>query len=107
LITARLILAITLASAQTGVKGSQDVKSALAAAQSSAIRSGDESLGCEVLQKEFVANLNSPTVQSYVAKIGTEAQKQQNALSAAKPQIGGQAALSTFASLAPGGGWQA
>ena len=81
-----------------------DMQSSLAAAEAAANRPGDESLGCEALQAELVANAKDPAVQSYVAKSGAIAQDKLAAMNAAAG-MGTQAAMTIMSSVVPGGAW--
>ena len=44
------------------------LQTAMIAAQQAAIKSGDEALPCEALDKELVSTMNSPAIQAYAAQ---------------------------------------
>ncbi len=91
------------ARAQTPASTYLDLQAGLEAAQAAADRPGDAALGCEGLEKELVASVKHPAVESYIAKSGEAAKQQQAALNAAKGRAATQTALTLFGSLAPGG----
>src|SRR5688572_1953809 len=95
----------TLASAQTPESTYSELQSSLEAAQTGAIRAGDESLGCEALESELVATVKQPAVQSYIAKSGAVAQERSKALNTVPTQTASQSALTLFSSIVPGGAW--
>ena len=72
--------------AEQNTAGNRNNEPVLAVVQTDASRPGDESLNCDGLEKELIASMNDPAVQSHFAKSGTK--KQPKSL----PQ------LSTFAS---------
>ena len=82
-----------------------DMQSSLAAAEAAANRPGDESLGCDALQSELVANAKDPAVQAFVAKSGAVAQEKMAAMNAAAAGMGAQAAITIMSSVVPGGAW--
>lgn len=82
-----------------------DLQASLEAAQAAAVRPGDESLGCDALQRELVGNARSEPVQSYVARSGAAAQSQLDAVKSAQSKVAAQAALTVFSSVVPGGAW--
>ncbi len=90
------------ARAQTPVSTYTDLQAGLEAAQAAANRPGDAALGCDALEKELVASVKHPAVESYVAKSGAAAKQQQAALNAAKGRAATQSALTLFGSLVPG-----
>jgi hypothetical protein len=48
----------------------QEVATAMAAAQATAIRPGDEALQCPALERELMATVNDPAMQAYTARAG-------------------------------------
>ncbi len=90
------------ARAQTPASTYTDLQAGLEAAQAAANRPGDAALGCDALEKELVASVKHPAVESYVAKSGAAAKQQQAALNAAKGRAATQSALTLFGSLVPG-----
>jgi len=94
-----------IAGAQAPATMYQDMQAAMQAAQAGANRPGDETLNCEALAGELVANVKQPAVQSYVARSGADAQARLNAMNGASGQMATQAALTVFSSLVPGGAW--
>ncbi len=91
------------ARAQTPASTYTDLQAALEAAQAAANRPGDASLDCDALEKELVASVKHPAVESYIAKSGAAAKQQQAAMNAAKGRAATQTALTLFGSLVPGG----
>jgi hypothetical protein len=91
------------ARAQTPASTYTDLQAGLAAAQAAANRPGDAALGCDALEKELVASVKHPAVESYIAKSGAAAQQQQAAMDAAKGRAATQTALTLFGSVVPGG----
>jgi len=91
------------ARAQAPASTYADLQAGLEAAQAAANRPGDAALGCDALEKELVASVKHPAVESYVAKSGAAAQQQQAAMNAAMGRAATQTALTLFGSLVPGG----
>ena len=91
------------ARAQTPASTYLDLQAGLESAQAAANRPGDAALGCDALEKELVASVKHPAVESYVAKSGEAAKQQQAAMNAAKGRVATQTALTLFGSLVPGG----
>jgi membrane protein involved in colicin uptake len=91
------------ARAQTPASTYMELQAGLEAAQAAANRPGDAALGCDALEKELVASVKHPAVESYVAKSGAAAKQQQAALKAAQGRAATQSALTLFGSLVPGG----
>ena len=91
------------ARAQTPASTYGDMQAKLEAAQAAANRPGDAALGCDALEKELVASVKHPAVESYIAKSGEAAKQQQAAMNAAKGRAATQTALTLFGSLVPGG----
>lgn len=91
------------ARAQTPASTYTDLQAGLEAAQAAANRPGDAALGCDALEKELVASVKHPAVESYMAKSGAAAQQQMAAMNAAKGRAATQTALTLFGSLVPGG----
>jgi hypothetical protein len=93
--------------AQDMDKDFERMQTAMAAAQAAANRAGDEALNCEVLQKEFMAIVNSPAVQAHSAKSSATAVQQQKAMAAAaaKPGANPQTPAALISGLIPAGGW--
>lgn len=52
------------------------LQAAMMKAQAAAVRPGDETLGCEALQKEMVASMDDPAIKAYAAKANAAAAKQ-------------------------------
>ena len=104
------LMAATLANAQVPLpfnapglpKQYQELMTAMVAAQAKAVRPGDEALACPALEKELMATMNDPAIQTYAAKSGALAEKQ--ALAAAKAQgpQAPQAAAALAATLGAG-----
>lgn len=90
------------ARAQTPASTYMELQAGLEAAQAAANRPGDAALGCDALEKELVASVKHPAVESYVAKSGAAAKQQQAALKAAQGRAATQTALTLFGSLVPG-----
>jgi hypothetical protein len=82
----------------------QRMQLTLVAAQAAANHPGDESLACEALQKEFVAIVNGPAVQSHYAKFAAGA-AQQKSMAATKTAAAPQTPTDMMAALAAAGGW--
>jgi hypothetical protein len=83
-----------------------NMESSFAAAQAAASRPGDESLGCDALSSELIANAKDPAVQAFVAKSGAVAQEKMAAINAAAAAgMGTQAAMTIMSSVVPGGAW--
>lgn len=97
------VCGMTVAGAQTPASTYTDLQAGLEAAQAAADRPGDAALGCDALEKELVASVKHPAVESYIAKSGAAAKKQQAAMNAAKGRAATQTALTLFGSLVPGG----
>jgi len=93
------------ASAQTAATIGRDLEAALASAQAAAVRPGDDSLGCDALERELVAAANDPALHAVVAKHGEAAKQQMEAMKTAQGRAATQAALTVFGSLVPGGDW--
>jgi hypothetical protein len=91
------------ARAQTPASTYTDLQAGLEAAQAAANRPGDAALGCDALEKELVASVKHPAVESYMAKSGAAAKQQMAAMNAAKGRAATQTALTLFGSLVPGG----
>jgi membrane protein involved in colicin uptake len=96
-------VAIAPARAQTPASTYTDLQAGLEAAQAAANRPGDAALGCDALEKELVASVKDPAVESHVAKSGAAAKQQMAAMNAAKGRAATQTALTLFGSLVPGG----
>src|SRR5688572_19358640 len=79
----------------------QDMQAAMMAAQASAVRPGDEALGCEPLQKELVASMNDPVMQAYAAKSSAVAAKQLMTRDKTKTAMTPEAAAALAAALNP------
>jgi hypothetical protein len=83
----------------------QKLADAMERAQREAVRAGDENLDCAALEQQLVAAVNAPSVQDHVARSGDQAQRD---MARTRPDTGrmtGQAAMTAFASLVPGGAW--
>lgn len=93
----------TMARAQTPASTYTDLQAGLEAAQAAANRPGDAALGCDALEKELVASVKHPAVESYMAKSGAAAKQQMAQMNAAKGRAATQTALTLFGSLVPGG----
>ena len=89
--------------AQTPASTYTDLQAGLEAAQAAANRPGDAALGCDALEKELVASVKHPAVESYMAKSGAAAKEQMAAMNAARGRAATQTALTLFGSLVPGG----
>jgi hypothetical protein len=92
-------------SPMAGAQGGQDhekLEAALAAAQASASRPGDESLGCAALEKELTTQANDPALRSYIEKSGAAAQEKMAAMNAAQGRTKSEAAATLFSSIMPG-----
>ena len=91
------------AHAQTPASTYGDMQAKLEAAQAAANRPGDAALGCDALEKELVASVKHPAVESYIAKSGAAAKQQMAQMNAANGRAATQTALTLFGSLVPGG----
>lgn len=76
---------------------------AMQAAQARAIRPGDDALGCPALEKELVASMNDPAIQTYAGKSAAAAQKNAAAEKSKAPMTP-QAAAALAAAFGAGGG---
>jgi hypothetical protein len=80
----------------------QEMMAAYEAAKASAIRPGDDALGCDQLQEEFAATANDPTIQAKVQVAGEQAQKDMAVVEQAQTEIAKQTATTVAGSLVPG-----
>ena len=83
----------------------QSLQKALEQAQAQASRPGDERLSCDALQKELIDAMNSPEVKSFTRSQGELYASEQKRIESGKTDAALQAALTAFASIAPGGAW--
>ena len=83
----------------------QKLADAMEKAQREAVRPGDESLDCPALEQQLVAAVHAPAVQDYIAKGGRQAEQDMARSRVDPAKMTAQAAVTAFASLAPGGGW--
>lgn len=83
----------------------QKLSAALEKAQRESIRRGDEELDCPALEKQLIEQVTAPSVQGYIEKAGEQAARDQEKTKPDAAKMTGQAALTAFSSLAPGGGW--
>jgi hypothetical protein len=83
----------------------QKLADAMERAQREAVRAGDEQLDCAALEQQLVAAVNAPAVQDYVARSGDPAQRDTAQVRPDPGRMTGQAAMTAFSSLVPGGAW--
>jgi hypothetical protein len=83
----------------------QKLSAALEKAQRESVRRGDEKLDCPALEKQLIEQVTAPSVQDFIEKTGEQAAKDQERAKPDAAKMTGQAALTAFSSLAPGGGW--
>ena len=100
-ISAILTACSGIVAAQGLPKDYQDLQTAMMAAQASAIRPGDETLGCEPLQKELMASMNDPALQAYAAKSNAAAARQLATRDKTKTAMTPEAAAALAAALNP------
>jgi hypothetical protein len=96
---------LTPASAQPSMQELLKMQDAMQSAQANASRPGDEELDCTALEREMVASVSDPALLEHVAQAGDRAAADQARMREAQAQMPVQAALTVFASLAPGGAW--
>jgi hypothetical protein len=77
-------------------------QTAMVAAQTAAVKPGDEALPCEALQKELVSTMQDPAILAYAAKTNAAYAKQLEAQQQKKTPMAPQAAAAMAAALAPG-----
>ena len=83
----------------------QKLAEAMEKAQREAVRPGDERLDCTALERALVAEVTSPPFQDRIAKGGRQAEQDMARTRVDPATMSAQAAVTAFASLAPGGGW--
>jgi hypothetical protein len=101
IVPAILLACSGIVAAQGLPKDYMDLQAAMMAAQASAVRPGDETLGCEPLQKELVASMNDPALQAYAAKSSAEAAKQLSTREKTRTAMTPEAAAALAAALNP------
>ena len=61
-------------------KQHQDMAAAMAAGQAKAVRPGDDALGCAAIEKELMAAMKDPAIQTYAGRSASVAQLQAGGL---------------------------
>lgn len=77
-------------------------QTAMVAAQTAAVKPGDEALPCEALQKELVSTMQDPAILAYAARTNAAYAKELEAQQQKKTPMAPQAAAAMAAALAPG-----
>jgi hypothetical protein len=80
---------------------SQQMLAAMEKAQASAIRPGDERLGCAALEKEFTAVVKDPALTSYLTAAGAAAQRDMATMQTAQGKLAAQTAAAAAAAMTP------
>jgi hypothetical protein len=79
----------------------KNFETAMMAAQAAAIKTGDETLGCEALQKELVSTMTDPAIQAYAAKTNAALAKDLTAKDKTRAAMTPETAAALAASLNP------
>ena len=83
----------------------QRLAEAMEKAEREAVRPGDDKLDCPALERQLVAQVTAPSFQDFIAKGGRQAEKDIARTRVDPASLTAQAAVTAFASIAPGGGW--